>query len=261
MWIRVPRHNRSIHSAIKGGVTCATNCRRRWLKLRVVVSWSAFAQTNRATPPFNPNTVYSRTFALDCAKSTPPMRLTTLANVTGTKNIRCRFLLSTPCSTLWAVTAFSASCSASSARLRSAATSVAESRAMMRLSSNSCSRFRIRCKSVRTSSACCRQENAHMLNTDANGNRLANDQVRNRCKRTSALFVVRSQTEIFLKWTKKIMSFRSECLKTQANEHCYGEFQYICETNDRNVSAKKKQLLHHLTPHIQLRKTAGFGKT
>jgi len=38
---------------------------------------------------------------------------------------------------------------------------------------------------------------------------------------------------------KKFLSFRSECLEVYANEHCYGDFQYNCEANDRNVSLTK----------------------
>jgi len=40
--------------------------------------------------------------------------------------------------------------------------------------------------------------------------------------------------------TEKIKSFRSECLKISANEPCYGEFYYYCETTDQNASAKKQ---------------------
>ena len=43
---------------------------------------------------------------------------------------------------------------------------------------------------------------------------------------------------------KKIKSFWSERLKIHANELCYGEFWYNCETNDRNISAKKTALAY-----------------
>jgi len=36
-----------------------------------------------------------------------------------------------------------------------------------------------------------------------------------------------------------ILSFRSECLKVLANEHCYSKFWNNSETNDRNVSVTK----------------------
>ena len=46
---------------------------------------------------------------------------------------------------------------------------------------------------------------------------------------------VNHRPKCFLNYLKKIKSVWSQCLKTKANEHCYGEFQYNCETNGRNV--------------------------
>ena len=56
-----------------------------------------------------------------------------------------------------------------------------------------------------------------------------------------------SYTETFLKFPKKIKSFRSEYLKVSGGwKHRYGEFSCNCETNDRNVSAKKNTGHPHL---------------
>jgi len=45
--------------------------------------------------------------------------------------------------------------------------------------------------------------------------------------------------------TKKIKSFRPKCLTLEALEHCYGEFWYNCETNDR-MSQWGKCLSKHM---------------
>ena len=60
------------------------------------------------------------------------------------------------------------------------------------------------------------------------------------CARQKCLILLffRSYIEMFLKWPKEIKSFRSECLKINASEHCYGEFWHNCEKNDKCRSKK-----------------------
>ena len=50
----------------------------------------------------------------------------------------------------------------------------------------------------------------------------------------------RPQPEFFLNDRKAIESIRSQCLKIQTNECCYGEVWYNHGANERNVSAKMK---------------------
>jgi len=61
------------------------------------------------------------------------------------------------------------------------------------------------------------------------------------------LVLFQSQTKMFLKWLKKIKPFQSECLKIQANEHCYGNQQILIQLWDEWPKCLSKKWLKCLS--------------
>ena len=61
------------------------------------------------------------------------------------------------------------------------------------------------------------------------------------------LVLFQSQTKMFLKWLKKIKPFQSECLKIQANEHCYGNQQVLIQQWDEWPKCLSKKWLKCLS--------------
>ena len=51
------------------------------------------------------------------------------------------------------------------------------------------------------------------------------------------VFIIGHGPKLF--WNDRKSHFGQNFWKYKANKYCYGEFLYNCETNDRNVSAKK----------------------